>query len=503
LDYLNSPVFTFNVVHKMIAWKALISIAPTADTPVYLQIANAMIINIRAGRLRSGLKLPGSRELAHALQVHRKTVIAALDELQAQGWIEMVPRKGTFVVQHLPEIKPRKIIHDQTVAKYPAKTLFTIGEDHIASFPVSDFPVQDRLIINDGFPDVRLAPAAMLARELRSITTQSAFRKYFMYGSPSGPSYLRETLAAFLSDTRALPIASQNIMITRGAQMGIYLTTKLLIKRGDHVVVGDPGYFGATLTFEQAGAVVNRVPVDSEGIDVDAVELLCKRKKIRIVYVIPHHHHPTTVTLIPERRLRLLELAAKYKFAIIEDDYDYDFHYTSNPVLPMASLDHHGNVIYIGTLTKTLAPSIRIGFVVAPENFIQLVARARRSIDYQGDSLMEMAIAQLYKNGTIGRHIKKVVKLYHERRDTFCKLLHDELRDKILFKIPDGGMSVWASFPNTDLKAMAARAATKKLVISDGNLYASKLSGNSIRMGFASLNEHEQKRAIGILASCV
>jgi GntR family transcriptional regulator / MocR family aminotransferase len=228
--------------------------------------------------------------------------------------------------------------------------------------------------------------------------------------------------------------------------MSIYLASRLLIKQGDTVIVGEPGYFGATLTFQQVGAIIHRVRVDDKGIDVDQVEAVCKKKNVRLVYVIPHHHHPTTVTLPPERRIRLLELAVKYKFAIVEDDYDYDFHYASNPVMPMASLDHYGNVIYIGTLSKTLAPAIRIGFMVAPQNFIKAAAEFRRSVDRQGDSLMEVALASLYKNGTMARHIKKAVKLYRERRDHFCALLDQKLGDKVSFKIPDGGMSVWTKF---------------------------------------------------------
>lgn len=484
--------------------KELITIDKSSDTAVYLQIANAIMQHIRHGRIRRGLRMPGSRELAAMLGIHRKTMLAAFEELLAQGWIEMIPRKGTFVVQQLPEIKPRKITAKETVRQYAGKTGFTIDEKRFASFPLSDFRDISKLIINDGFPDPRLAPVELFIRELRSLSRQTAFKKYLMYGGAAGPAYFRETLSSFLTDTRGLPIAPENVMITRGAQMGIYLTTKLLVKPGDHVIVGDPGYFGASLTLQQAGATVNRVPVDDSGIDVDAIERLCKKKKIRLLYVVPHHHHPTTVTLIPERRIRLLELAAKYKFAIIEDDYDYDFHYTSNPVLPMASLDHHGNVIYVGTLSKTFVPAIRIGFIVAPENFIKAAANLRRAVDWQGDSMLEVAIAELYRNGTIGRHIKKVVKIYRDRRDHFCQLLQDNLGDRITFKIPDGGMSVWTKFNDIDLKRLSTEAARKGLMMSDGSLYNSLSSNhNASRLGFASLNFKEQDKAIEILAKCV
>lgn len=472
--------------------------------PVYLQITNAVMYNIRRGYLRSGMKLPGARELSLQLNVHRKTLQNAYEELMAQGWVEIIPRRGTFVVKNLPEVKPIKLSLAESLNNYPDKTLFTFDEKNLIRYPFSNHQESKNLTIDDGFPDIRLAPTQLLLRELRRLTKLNAFRKYYKYGGPKGPTYLLETLAVFLSETRGLPISSKNLMITRGAQMGIYLTIKLLIKTGDNVVVGEPSYFNANFTFKQAGASINKVPVDDFGIDVNAIETLCRKKKIRLVYVIPHHHYPTTATLIPERRIQLLELAAKYKFAIIEDDYDYDFHYNSSPVLPMASLDYHGNVIYIGTLTKTLVPSIRIGFIVAPENFIHAVSNLRRSIDWQGDTMTEMAIAELYKNGTIGSHIKKSVKLYHERRDFFCKQLKEKIGSHITFKIPDGGMSVWTKFNNVDLKLIAEKVAKKGLIIGNGVIHNSVTKNyNATRLGFASLNFKEQEKAIEILKKVI
>jgi GntR family transcriptional regulator/MocR family aminotransferase len=240
--------------------------------------------------------------------------------------------------------------------------------------------------------------------------------------------------------------------------------------------------------------------VDDWGIDTQRVEKICKTKTVRMVYVIPHHHHPTTVTLTSERRLHLLELAAMYKFAIIEDDYDYDFHYAGRPMMPMASLDRNGNVIYVGTLSKSLAPAIRVGFMVAPQKFIRSATALRKAIDTQGDSLIENAIAELYKNGTIGRHIKKMVKRYKERRDHFCDLLQHELKDHISFKIPEGGMSVWTNFLGNSLPALVQKAYKNGLIMSDGTDYdIGNFKYNSNGLGFASLNFREQEKAIAIL----
>jgi GntR family transcriptional regulator/MocR family aminotransferase len=446
------------------------------------------------------MKLPGSREMAALLKINRMTAVAALDELEAQGWIEKISRIGTFIKSDLPVLLPKRILKDATITTAPSDMHFAYHEKNIIPVPSSDFPSADKLYFNDGFPDVRITPVDELIRAFRSLSKLAVNKRYLMYGGAQGTLLLRETLTNFLCDTRGLTVTKDNILITRGAQMGIYIASSLLLKPGDHIIVGEPGYTGANLTFQQFGAKINRVAVDDKGIDIDSVEKLCSQKKIKMVYVIPHHHNPTTVTLTPERRVRLLELAARHKFAIIEDDYDYDFHYASKPMMPMASLDSKGSVIYIGTLTKTLAPSIRIGFMVAPERFIQTATVLRKSIDTQGDSMMENAIATMYKDGSMTRHIKKSVKLYKERRDHFCRLLEEHLGNHISFKIPDGGMSVWVKFLAANLTDVSKNALKKGLVISDGTEFNSaNVYYNATRLGYASLNFKEQERAIEIL----
>lgn len=484
--------------------KDLITIDSDSDQPVYLQIVNAFINNIRHGRLRKGLKLPGSRKMASMLNINRMTMVTAYDELEAQGWIETQPRKGTFVKPDLAEFKVATSGKMKKTGKYSDTASFSMDDNQIADFPLTEVSLNDQLIINGGFPDIRLAPIELLIRNMRRLARRPVFERYFRYGSAQGTLFLRETLAHHLSDTRGIPVSHQNIIITRGSQMGMYITARLLIRPGDHVIVAEPGYFGANMTFEQNGAILDKVPVDDYGMDVDAVEQHCKKQKIRLLYVIPHHHLPTTVTLPPERRMKLLELAERYRFAIIEDDYDYDFHYASSPMLPMAGLDQSGSVIYIGTLTKTLAPAIRIGFMAGPGNFIRSVSRLRRVIDMQGDNLLEAAIAELYKDGTIARHIRKSVKLYHQRRDHFCDLMKSELGDRVTFRIPDGGMSVWTHFRDIDLKKLSYNAFKRGLAIGDGKEFnTGNVNYNSLRMGFASLNIAEQEKAIGILAACL
>jgi GntR family transcriptional regulator/MocR family aminotransferase len=203
--------------------------------------------------------------------------------------------------------------------------------------------------------------------------------------------------------------------------------------------------------------------------------------------------------------MQLLELAMKYRFAILEDDYDYDFHYSSSPVLPLASADYYGSVIYVGSFCKTIAPGIRIGFAAAPQNLITQLAKLRRMIDRQGEQLLEEALANLLKNGDIGRHLKKSNKVYHERRDLFCRLLREQLGDHVSFKIPDGGFAVWLQYLN-GLKAaeVSQKANEMGLTISNGEDYFSRsVNTEFIRAGFASLNLKEIEEGVGMLSKAV
>jgi GntR family transcriptional regulator / MocR family aminotransferase len=477
-----------------------IQIDKASETPVYLQISGAIVQLIRIGRLKKGLRLPGSRELGEQLGVNRMTAVAAYEELEAQGWVTLELRKGAFVKINPPVSSPRKIVEVQETYTIPAQAAFNFVQKSVLPAPTPEFPLATKLVLNDGYPDPRLAPMEELLRSIRSLARKAANQKYLMPGGAQGTHILRETLATYLSDTRGLGLTAENILITKGAQMGLYLSAELLIKPGDGLISGEPGYAQADLTFQRAGAKVYPVKVDAEGVDVDQIERLCKTKQIRAVYVIPHHHHPTTSTLSPERRVRLLELANTYGFALIEDDYDYDFHYAGKQMMPIASLDRKGNVIYVGSLTKSLAPAIRYGFIVAPVNFIRSATYLRKFIDAQGDSLVENAVAALYQDGTIGRHLKKSLKLYKDRRDHFCKLLQQELNDHIEFRIPDGGMAVWAKFLHRPLPEVVEAAHKRGLVMSSGTDYdRGNIKYNSTCLGFAALNEAEQVKVISIL----
>lgn len=489
----------------MLPYKNLIEISPKTTLAKYIQISNQLIKLIKSGTLPIKTKLPGSRMMAETLSIHRKTVIAAYDELLSQGWIEVLPSKGTFVSSQLPVVKYQQI-NDSAISPTDTlvKTVFSYTSREFLHRP-DTVHHKNVIYINDGIPDTRIAPVSEIAKRYRSLINKSYFKKYLSYGSIYGNEVLREELVNYLNQTRGLNISIDNILITRGSQMGIYLASQLLFSRNEAVIVGDSNYVAADLSFKEANAELIRVSVDEKGIDTLAIAEICKKKSIRAVYITPHHHHPTTVTLSAERRMHLLQLSYKFKFAIIEDDYDYDFHYAHAPILPLASSDTQGSVIYIGALCKIVAPGIRIGYMVAPKAFIDEAAHLRRIIDRQGDPMMELTFAHMIKDGDIQRHSKKALKIYHERRDLFCGILSAQLGDHLDFSIPNGGMAVWTKLRGRlNWKTIGERALSKQLKIEPFAKY-NPASGNNlgIRMGFASLNSQEITDGLDILTEVI
>ena len=470
----------------MFPFKNLIPLNSESPQAIYVQLANGLIRLIRSGKLQPGTKLPSVRELAGLMELHPKTIVAAYSEMVAQDWIYSKPRSGMIVSENLPELKPRSFQETGKGAYSQEKSL-----------PKDE--VRYKYVINDGFPDHRLAPVPQLLRQYRNEFDDGYTEKMSMIieGGAGSPK-LRTALAKYLGETRGINAGYGNILISRGAQMAIYIAAALSIRPGDEVMVGDPGYFAANRTFEKLGARLIRIPVDEEGIDVDQIE---KMRKPKLLYIIPHHHHPTTVTLSSSRRMKLLSLIREHQFTVIEDDYDYEFHYTHNPILPLASADHGGNVWYIGSITKNLIQSMRIGYLIAPEKVIAEGVNQRRLFDMRGDLLMENALATLYINGSMQRHIRKSLKLYEERRDLFCEMLGNELGDGVSFSIPDGGMAVWTRFNKPyELAKVAAQAAAHGLWMSDGSIYNPyDRNLNALRMGFASMNEKEMVGAFKVL----
>jgi GntR family transcriptional regulator/MocR family aminotransferase len=501
LDYICIQII-IKITAQVLPYKTLIQINRESPVSLYIQVCSGFITLITNGTLRPSDVLPSSRVLAELIGINRNTVKLAYEELVSQGWAESAERKGIFVLSKLPILSNNRRA-DVNKVEQNNKDAFQWNKFKIGKPDKS--PQSVALSIDDGFPDVRLAPVDELMREYRSLSRKFYGKHFLKYGNAKGSEHLRLELCNYLVHTRGMVVSPDNIIITKGSQMGIYLASQLLLNQSDKIAVGVSNYRYSDDTFKLAGANLLRIPVDENGMDIDYLEKTLAGNQIKAVYVIPHHHFPTTVTMSMERRLKLLKLAREYNFAIIEDDYDFDFHYDNKPYVPLASIDHNNNVIYIGSITKTFAPALRIGFMVGPPEFIDAAAGLRELIDKQGDTLLEEAFAVMFNIGEMERHFRKTLKIYRQRRNIFCNILKTEFESQIDFKVPQGGLAVWANFDKAiDLVGTSDKALKQGLHIGNGGFYKNEsFSHNAMRLGFASLDETEITKALGILKNAL
>lgn len=463
----------------------------SGETPLYVRIADAIRRDVVRGRLRADQKLPGARRLAQQLGVHRNTITAAFDELEQQGWVRTEPARGRFVA----ELTSTRVAPERE------------GVPRTAAFPLGPPPPSVRVLpsarydLAGGLPDPRLYPTDAIGRAYRRAARKA---RWLDYGPPAGNPELREALAQMLSSTRALSATGEDVVVTRGSQHAIWLIVQALIEPGDQVAVESYGYRPAWDALRAGGATLRPIRVDEEGLDVDQLAQLCERERIRLVYVTPHHQYPTTVTLSAPRRAALLELARRHRFAILEDDYDHELHYEGRPILPMASRDTSGSVVYVGTLSKVLAPGLRIGWVIAPPPVVSRITKWRRLMDRQGDLAVEAAVAELMEDGELQRHAFRMRKTYVARRDVLLDSVQRHLPDILEFRVPRGGMSIWAHAPTIDVEAWRTRALDHGVRLRTAADCA--FDGRArpyLRLGFARCNEGELRTAVRKLAKAL
>lgn len=469
-------------------WRFDLEIGAGPDgAPLYERLARAIVTDVQRGRLLPGALLPGSRTLAAALGVNRKVVVAAVAELVAQGWLESLPARGTRVSLTLPDVP---VADARPVRARPSPDL------------ASPAP---RLRLSDGVPDARLAPVDVIARAYRRAFKGLA-RSGLGYGDPAGDGVLREVLAGFLNQARGLSCRAEQIFITHGSQMALSLTALALCEPGDVVAVESPGYVPAWDAFSFAGARLLHVPVDEDGMDTDALRkrLTQLRGRLRAVYVTPHHQYPTTVPLAPKRRLELVRLAAEHDFTIIEDDYDYEFQFDGKPLLPLAASSHGAaRTVYVGSISKLIAPAIRLGYLVGESRVLERARSRRALLDRQGDVVLERAIAELIEDGELQRHARKTRRIYAARRDVMLACLErtPSLREALEIRVPAGGLALWARVRGAvSVGDWSRHAEMRGLSFAPGSVHVAHGDLPAFRAGFASLNEREIAEAVRVLA---
>jgi GntR family transcriptional regulator/MocR family aminotransferase len=465
-------------------WKLELEIDKKLDKAVYLQIADTIISDIRSGRLKAGDALPGSRNLAQTLKINRNTVVEAYQVLINEEWVISKERKGNFVSEKLP------VLHERNA-------------DHISNTRQQQV-LSTGLLINfdDGHPDSKIAPVTELARAYRQIFSFKAKWQMMGYGDEHGGVEFRKMISQMLNHQRGMHIHENEISITRGSQMGMFLTAQSLLTSGDHIIVEDPGYQPAWQAFEYAGATLLPVPVDQEGISIEAIErLVAQHQNIKAIYITPHRQYPTTVTLSLSRRLRLIELSNQYNITIIEDDYDNEFHFGYRPILPISSFPELHNYVYFGTLSKVVAPALRIGYMATKnQELLEKIGDLRKIIDVHGDVIMEQAVLQLIREGAMKKHIKKATVHYKNKRDFVFELLKKYMKDIVDFTLPEGGLAFWiVPKAQLDWDIVTDLLLEKNIKIIHPKQY-SQNQVNGFRLSYGALSEEQLEQSIPIIS---
>ncbi len=388
------------------------------SAPLHRLIYSAIREAILSGQWREGTRLPSSRELASELAVSRTTIVAAFDQLLAEGYVEGVAGSGTFIARVLPDdfVRSQQNNEDATRQRLvEGPKLSRRGYLIDGLQPFSGMPAE---AFAPGRPDVSLFPFDLWAR-LHARIWRSPSVETLNATDPLGYRPLREALAKYLIEVRALRCDPSQVLIVSGAQQAYDLIGRVLLDPGDEVWYEEPGFPPGKAAYAAAGARIVPVSVDDNGLVVDEGRALSA--KARLASVTPSHQYPLGSVMSLGRRRELLGWAADANAWIVEDDYDGEFRYDGRPMASLQGLDRERRVIYIGSFSKVLLPSIRLGFVVVPEHVVAAFGRARALVDQYPamwqQPTMEMFISENY----LASHIRRVRRIYKNRRDKFLQ----------------------------------------------------------------------------------
>ncbi len=456
---------------------------------LHRQLRDAIV----SGRLKPGAKLPPSRQLAASLGISRNTAVALYDLLLGEGYLLARPRRGTFVANAISRSTPRSTKSITEVA--PALVRRAARAARRIS-PIESTPIDFDFRL--GIPDTTSFPFADWKR-LSNRSIQSLAKGPAGYSSADGSQSLRAAIANHVAFARAVACDADDIVVTNGAQQAFDLIARVLVERSKTVVaVEDPGYHAIRGSFAAAGAKLCPVPVDAEGIRVDRIP-----RETQVICVTPSHQFPTGVCMSLERRRELLDFARKRGAVIIEDDYDSEFRYGGRPLDALQTLDSSGIVVYVGTFSKCLFPSLRTGFAVAPPWLRASLVATRQVSDWHGSVLMEMTLAAFISGGHLARHIRRMRKIYVERRIHLLAALERDCQTW-LEPIPhEGGLHLAVRLKSgKSARVIAVKARDRGIAIDWLSRYRTAKRGvDGLAFGFGSCPTNQIDRAIERLAS--
>jgi GntR family transcriptional regulator/MocR family aminotransferase len=476
---------------------------PQSRASLYRQLYDRLRRAILERTLAAGSKLPSTRALAAQLGVARNTVMGAYDQLLAEGYLEGRAGSGTYVSRALPE----QLLHaaPSTLRPYhpiqPKPSLSRRGQA-LAAFPgLTDRTPDTLCAFRHGLPAVDAFPfdlwARLLARRVRAHPSH-----LLVYDDPAGYRPLREAIAAYLGTARGVRCAADQVVVVSGSQQAVDLAARVLLDPGDAAWVEDPGYLGARGALQGAGIRLIPVPVDAEGLDIQAG--MAKGGRVRMAYVTPAHQYPLGVTMSIARRLALLDWAGRAQAWVLEDDYDSEYRYAGRPLAALQSIDAEGRVIYLGTFSKVLFPSLRLGYLVVPPELVETFVRAKAITDRHSPTLIQAVVADFLAEGHFTRHIRRMRTLYAERQEIFVRAAARAWAGWIELAPSEAGMHLLGWLPDgVDDRALARRAAAAGVVTTPLSPLAQKgLKRGGLLLGYTAISARQIRDGVRRLAQC-
>jgi GntR family transcriptional regulator / MocR family aminotransferase len=476
-----------------------------SGTPLYRQIYESIRHAILRGEFAAQTRLPATRLLAEQLGVARTTVVNAYEQLLAEGYIEGRPGSGTYVAKMLPDemlrVKEEKLSRSKGAATTRKPFLSQRGK-WIASTCIAMLRVQadgNQHAFQNGMPAVDEFPFKLWS-QLAARRWRNPPRELLGYGDPAGYLPLRASIAAHLKAARGVQCDVDQIIIVAGAQQALDLTARVLLGPDEIAWFEDPCYPGARNSFLFAGATVRHIPVDREGFDLASA--IKHFKTARLVYVTPSHQFPLGITMSLSRRLALLEWAERSNAFIIEDDYNSEYRYAGRPLASLQGLDRDDRVIYIGTFSKTIFPSLRLGCIVVPKVLTNAFIAARALIDRHSPSLDQATLADFINEGHFARHIRRMRSLYQERQNLLVAAAKRELEGLMEVAPAEAGMHLVGWLPkNVNDKAASEKAARYGVEAAPVSAYsANVLPRGGLALGYAGVNSRQIKDGVRRLA---
>lgn len=432
-----------------------VEIDEAREEPLYRQLYEGVRDAVLSGRLAPGTRIPSTRDLAEHLDVSRTTVLTAMNRLAAEGFVEARVGAGTRVS---PDIRPEG--GGVPGADSPGGRPAPAPSERGGRLAALDSPTPGRreepTPFQPGIPALDRFPLEDWAR-LVGRTWREAGHGQLTYGDPAGEAALREAVAGHLRAARGLSCGPEQILVTSGTQQGLDLAARLLLDPGDRAWMEDPGYAGGRSPLMAAGAEVEPVPVDGEGIRVE--EGRNRAAQARLAYVTPSHQMPLGVRMSLPRRMDLLAWASEGDAWVLEDDYDSEFRFEGRPLLPLRGIDRTDRVLYFGSFSKTLFPGLRLGYVVLPEALVEPFRSFRASVDQHPPTVPQLAAAEFIDGGHFARHLSRMRTLYRKRHDQLTGLLERELGDLVTVVGSRTGLHLTVELPEAfDDDALCRRA---------------------------------------------